>query len=57
MNMNSNSERAQRLSADRGPIAPIQLAHVVRRTTRFDELVDWVHSGKRPPSGALPVAP
>jgi catechol-2,3-dioxygenase len=41
MNMNSNAERAKRLSPDRGPIAPVQLAHVVRRTTRFDELVEW----------------
>jgi catechol-2,3-dioxygenase len=39
--MNSNTERARRLAPTRGPIAPVQLAHVVRRTTRFDELVEW----------------
>jgi len=39
--MNLISERRKRLSPERGPIAPVQLAHVVRRTTRFDELVDW----------------
>jgi catechol 2,3-dioxygenase-like lactoylglutathione lyase family enzyme len=35
------AERRARLDPNRGPIAPTQLAHVVRRTTRFDELVDW----------------
>ena len=39
--MNAIVERKQRLSASRGPIAPVQLAHVVRRTTRFDELIAW----------------
>jgi catechol-2,3-dioxygenase len=34
-------ERRSRLDQTRGPITPVQLAHVVRRTTRFDELVDW----------------
>ncbi|HET6474034.1 MAG TPA: VOC family protein [Pseudomonadales bacterium] len=33
--------RRARLDQTRGPIAPVQLAHVVRRTNRFDELVDW----------------
>jgi catechol-2,3-dioxygenase len=33
--------RKERLAPTRGPIAPAQLAHVVRRTTRFDELIDW----------------
>jgi catechol 2,3-dioxygenase-like lactoylglutathione lyase family enzyme len=35
------AERRARLEQTRGPIAPAQLAHVVRRTTRFDELVHW----------------
>src|SRR5262245_9845295 len=35
------AERRERLSPNRGPIAPAQLAHVVRRTVRFDELVEW----------------
>ena len=33
--------RRARLDQTRGPIAPVQLAHVVRRTNRFDELVHW----------------
>lgn len=39
--MNAIVERKQRLATSRGPIAPVQLAHVVRRTTRFDELIEW----------------
>jgi len=34
-------DRAGRLSPSRGRIPPIRLAHVVRRTARFEELVDW----------------
>ncbi|MGH7822568.1 MAG: VOC family protein [Candidatus Binatia bacterium] len=32
---------AAKLSPDRGRIPPIRLAHVVRRTARFQEMVDW----------------
>jgi catechol-2,3-dioxygenase len=39
--MTSTSERRQRLAPDRGAVSPVQLAHVVRRTVRFDELVEW----------------
>ena len=39
--MDSIAERKARLAQTRGPIAPAQLAHVVRRTTHFDELIDW----------------
>jgi catechol-2,3-dioxygenase len=35
------TERRARLDQVRGPIPPVQLAHVVRRTRRFDELVEW----------------
>ena len=38
--MNS-ADRAAKLSAERGRIAPTKLAHFVRRTSRFDELVAW----------------
>jgi catechol 2,3-dioxygenase-like lactoylglutathione lyase family enzyme len=30
-----------RLARERGVVKPQKLAHVVRRTSRFDELVDW----------------
>ena len=33
--------RAAKLSPDRGRIPPTKLAHFVRRTSRFEELVDW----------------
>jgi catechol-2,3-dioxygenase len=34
-------ERRQRLDASRGTVRPVQLAHVVRRTSRFQEMLDW----------------
>jgi len=34
-------ERHERLAADRGIVKPKKLAHIVRRTGRFDELVRW----------------
>ncbi len=34
-------DRAGRLSPDRGRIPPIRLAHIVRRTSRLEEMVDW----------------
>jgi len=33
--------RLAKLSPERGPIAPLKLAHVVRRTARFDAMVEW----------------
>jgi catechol-2,3-dioxygenase len=35
------TERRSRLAIDRGPVRPQKLAHVVRRTGRFEELVRW----------------
>lgn len=34
-------DRLAKLSSDRGPIPPVKLAHVVRNTSRFDEMVRW----------------
>lgn len=34
-------DRRQKLDPTRGPIAPVQLAHVVRRTSRFAEMLAW----------------
>jgi len=39
--MNAANERKARLAAGRGVVKPQKLAHIVRRTTRFDELVHW----------------
>lgn len=39
--MTIDADRKRRLAADRGVLKPRQLAHVVRRTVRFDELVHW----------------
>ena len=39
--MTIQEDRKRSLDGSRGRITPCQLAHVVRRTTRFDELVDW----------------
>jgi catechol-2,3-dioxygenase len=39
--MNIEIDRRTRLAADRGVVKPTKLAHVVRRTGRFDELVQW----------------
>lgn len=39
--MSMESDRKKRLAADRGVVKPRKLAHVVRRTSRFDELVQW----------------
>jgi catechol-2,3-dioxygenase len=35
------TERTRRLARERGVVKPQKLAHVVRRTSRFDELVRW----------------
>jgi len=34
-------DRTGKLSSDRGRIPPIRLAHIVRRTSRLEEMVDW----------------
>ena len=39
--MSTHKDRKGRLAADRGVVKPRQLAHVVRRTARFAELVQW----------------
>ncbi len=37
----SPDDRRAKLAPSRGRIAPMKLAHVVRRTSRFDEMVAW----------------
>lgn len=39
--MDKISERSARLSDDRGHVPPTKLAHVVRRTSRFTEMIRW----------------
>lgn len=39
--MTTQEDRVHSLAPDRGRVVPKQLAHVVRRTGRFDELVAW----------------
>lgn len=39
--MSEISDRQNRLDPARGPVAPVQLAHVVRRSARLHEMVDW----------------
>ena len=39
--MNAAKDRRARLAADRGIVKPQKLAHIVRRTARFEELVQW----------------
>jgi catechol-2,3-dioxygenase len=34
-------DRDRKLAPSRGRIAPIRLAHIVRRTARFDEMIAW----------------
>ena len=36
-----NEDRKAKLASNRGNVAPVALAHIVRRTARFDELVKW----------------
>jgi catechol-2,3-dioxygenase len=36
-----NEDRSAKLAADRGRIAPVKLAHFVRRTSRFAEMLHW----------------
>src|SRR5262245_11715569 len=39
--MNDEEYRQARLSPDRGRVSPMKLAHVVRRTSRFEEMIRW----------------
>src|SRR5215475_1923928 len=39
--MNRVEDRITKLAANRGRIKPIQLAHIVRRTTRFEAMLTW----------------
>ena len=39
--MNAENDRKAQLAAGRGAVKPHKLAHFVRRTARFDELVRW----------------
>jgi catechol-2,3-dioxygenase len=39
--MSTQDDRKQRLAMDRGRVSPRQLAHVVRRTGRFQEMIEW----------------
>ena len=39
--MSDREDRKRRLARDRGVVKPRQLAHVVRRTSRFEELGRW----------------
>ena len=39
--MSTKQDRNAKLAASRGRIPPVQLAHIVRRTSRFEEMLDW----------------
>lgn len=39
--MNKADDRQAKLSTTRGRVAPVQLAHIVRRTARFDAMLQW----------------
>ncbi len=39
--MSMVEDRTAKLAKDRGRVAPIKLAHIVRRTSRFDEMLTW----------------
>jgi catechol-2,3-dioxygenase len=39
--MSIEMDRKNRIASERGIVKPQKLAHVVRRTSRFDELVHW----------------
>lgn len=39
--MKSADDRNAKLAKSRGRIAPIQLAHIVRRTSRFEAMLEW----------------
>lgn len=39
--MRRGEDRKAKLAASRGTVPPAYLAHIVRRTSRFDEMVQW----------------
>jgi len=39
--MGGDTDRATKLATNRGRVTPVQLAHIVRRTSRFDEMLKW----------------
>ena len=39
--MSADQDRKAKLAESRGRVAPVQLAHVVRRTSRFQEMLEW----------------
>jgi catechol-2,3-dioxygenase len=39
--MASKEDRTTKLAADRGRVTPVQLAHIVRRTSRFEAMLEW----------------
>jgi hypothetical protein len=39
--MTTTEDRKAKLAGDRGRVPPVKLAHIVRRTSRFDEMVRW----------------
>jgi catechol-2,3-dioxygenase len=39
--MNRAEDRNAKLAKNRGRIAPVQLAHIVRRTSRFEAMLEW----------------
>ena len=39
--MKSADDRTAKLAKSRGRIAPVQLAHIVRRTSRFEAMLEW----------------
>lgn len=39
--MSTKEERNRKLSLDRERVVPAKLAHVVRRTARFNEMIEW----------------
>jgi catechol-2,3-dioxygenase len=36
-----NDDRRAKLAPGRGRVPPVKLAHIVRRTARFDEMLEW----------------
>src|SRR5215813_11645354 len=39
--MTSHPDRDRKLAGNRGRIPPVKLAHVVRRTSRFEDMIAW----------------
>ncbi len=39
--MSHSEDRNAKLAPSRGPVAPVQLAHIVRRTSRFEAMLEW----------------